>query len=224
MSEARSAAAEGLARPARIAIALLWVTIVYNVVEAVVAVSAGIVAGSVSLTGFGFDSAIEVASATIVLHRLRAEIRHGDVDEVKERRALKAVAVTFFALALYLVVEGIRDLVTGAEPETSVVGIVLTALSVLIMPTLARYKRVNGERLGNSLVIADAAETKLCSWLSVSTLTSLVLFAIVGWTWLDPVAGFVIAYFAIREGREAWEGDLDEDNEHDDDRGDDDDD
>lgn len=215
MAEARTTSVRRLGRPARIAIALLWVTIAYNVVEGVVAITAGIAAGSVSLTGFGFDSAIEVASAIIVLHRLSAEMRHGEVDEARERRALKAVAITFFALALYLVIEGVRDLAVGSTPETSIVGIVLTALSVLIMPTLARYKGVNGERLGSSLVVADAAETKLCSWLSVSTLISLVLFAIVGWTWLDPVAGFVIAYFAVREGREAWEGDLDEDDDDD---------
>lgn len=197
-----------LGRPARIAIWLLWATIVYNVIEGVVAVWAGLAADLVSLTGFGVDSGIEVAAAVIVLQRLRAEVRHGDVDEAKERRALRAVAVTFFVLAAYVSVEGVRDLVTGSEPETSVVGIVLTALSVLIMPTLARYKRINGERMGSKLVLADAAETKLCSWLSVSTLAGLVLYSLVGWTWLDSVAGFVIAYFAVREGREAWEGEL----------------
>jgi len=195
-------------RPTRIAVWLLVFTIAYNLVEGVVAVSAGLIAGSVSLTGFGFDSAIEVVAAIIVLQRLRAEARHGEVNETKERRALRAVAITFFILAAYVTIEGVRDLFSGAKPETSVVGIVLTALSVLIMPTLARYKRINGERMGNRLVIADAAETKLCSWLSVSTLAGLVLYALVGWTWLDSVAGFVIAYFAIQEGREAWEGEL----------------
>lgn len=197
-----------LSRPARIAIALLWATILYNVVEGVVAVAAGLAAGSVSLTGFGFDSGIEVAAAVIVLLRVRSEARHGTVDEDKERRALKAVAVTFFVLAAYVTIGGVRDLLVGSTPETSVVGIVLTTLSVLIMPALARYKRINGERLGSRLVVADAAETKLCSWLSVSTLAGLVLYALVGWTWLDSVAGFVIAYFAVREGREAWEGEL----------------
>ncbi|GGM09347.1 cation transporter [Nakamurella endophytica] len=203
-----SVAGARLARPARIAIGLLWATIAYNVLEGVVAVWAGLAAGLVSLTGFGVDSGIEVAAAGIVLLRLRAEVRHGKVDETKERRALRAVAVTFFLLAAYVTVEGVRDLINGVEPGTSVVGIVLTALSVLIMPMLARYKRINGERLGNRLVLADAAETKLCSWLSVSTLTGLVLFAVAGWTWVDSVAGFIIAYFAVREGREAWEGEL----------------
>lgn len=195
-------------RAERLAVGLLWFTVAYNVLEGAIAVSAGLVAGSVSLTGFGVDSVIEVVAALIVLQRLRAELRHGEVDERKERRALRAVALTFFALALYVVVEGVRDLIVGAEPETSVVGIILTALSVLVMPALARYKRVNGQRMGSRLVVADAAETKLCSWLSVSTLAGLVLFAWVGWTWLDPAAGLVIAWFAVREGREAWEGEL----------------
>ena len=195
-------------RRTRIATWLLLATIAYNVVEGVVAITAGLVAGSLSLTGFGFDSVIEVVAALIVLSRLRAESRHGQVDEVKERRALKAVAVTFFSLAIYVLIDGIRNLATGERPETSAVGIVLTALSVVIMPLLARVKAANGRRMGNALVIADAAETKFCAWLSVSTLAGLVLYALVGWSWLDPVAGFVIAYFAIREGWEAWEGEL----------------
>lgn len=96
------------------------VAIGYNVIEGVIAVSAGLVAGSVALVGFGFDSVIEVAAAAVVLHRLYAEIRHGQVDEAKERRALRFIAVTFFALAAYVVVEGVRDLLTEARPETSV--------------------------------------------------------------------------------------------------------
>lgn len=203
--------------PARVGVALLWATIAYNVIEGIVAVWAGLGAGLVSLTGFGFDSGIEVVAATIVLRRLLIEVRDGEVDQRKEKRALRAVAVTFFVLAAYVTVEGIRDLVSGAKPETSTVGIVLATLSVIIMPALARYKRINGERMGNRLVLADAAETKLCSWLSVSTLVGLVLYSLIGWTWLDSVAGFVIAYFAINEGREAWEGELDDDNDDNDD-------
>jgi divalent metal cation (Fe/Co/Zn/Cd) transporter len=194
-------------RYARIAVWLLIVTIGYNVLEGVIAVAAGLMAGSVALTGFGFDSAIEVIAAAIVLWRLRAELRHGTVDERQEHRAMRALAITFFALAAYIVAEGIRDLVTTARPETSLIGIGLTALSAIVMPTLALVKRRNGERLGSRLVVTDAAETKLCAWLSISTLAGLGLFAISGWAWLDTVAGFVIAFFAIREGREAWSGD-----------------
>jgi divalent metal cation (Fe/Co/Zn/Cd) transporter len=191
---------------ARIAVWLLVVTIGYNVLEGIIAVAAGLRAGSVALTGFGFDSAIEVVAAAIVLWRLRAELRQGTVDERQERRAMRALAITFFALAAYIVAAGIRDLVTTAQPETSLIGIGLTALSAVIMPTLALVKRRNGQRLGSRLVVTDAAETRLCAWLSVSTLAGLGLYAISGWAWLDTVAGFVIAWFAIREGREAWSG------------------
>lgn len=193
---------------ARRAIRLEQATIGYNVVEGVIAVSAGLAAGLVSLVGFGIDSGIEVAAAGVVLHRLYADFRGGSVDEAKEKRALRFIALTFFALAIYVVIEGVRNLATGEEPDTSAVGIILTGLSVLIMPTLARFKRKAGEALGSRLVIADAAETKLCAWLSVSTFVGLLAYSLVGWTWLDSVAGFVIAYFAVREGREAWEGEL----------------
>lgn len=193
---------------AKRAIRLEQATIGYNVVEGVVAVAAGIAAGLVSLIGFGVDSGIEVAAAAVVLHRLYADIRGGEVDEAKERRALRFVAVTFFALAAYVTVEGVRNLVTGETPDTSTVGVVLTALSVVLMPTLARLKRRAGDALGSRLVIADANETRLCAWLSASTFLGLASFTVFGWTWLDSVAGFVIAVFAVKEGREAWEGEL----------------
>jgi divalent metal cation (Fe/Co/Zn/Cd) transporter len=190
------------------AVRLEQLTIGYNIIEGVVAVAFGLLAGSIVLTGFGFDSWIEVAAATVVLRRLRAEVGRGRLDEVKERRALRFVAVTFFALAAYVIVEGIRDLLIQAHPETSIVGIVLTAASLVVMPTLARFKRRNGLAMGSALVVADAAETRLCAWLSVSTLAGLVAYATVGWSWIDPAAGFVIAAFALKEGREAWEGEL----------------
>lgn len=206
-----------LSAPARRAVAYEGVTIGYNVLEGVVAVGAGLVAGSVALTGFGVDSGIEVAAAVVVVTRLLAELRGGGVDERKERLALRFIALTFFALAVYVLVEGARDLLTGAEPDTSVVGIALTAASIVVMPWLARAKRRVGEQLGSRLVIADAAETKLCALLSVSTFLGLLGYAIFGATWIDSVAGFVIAYFAIREGREAWAGEIacDDDCDHD---------
>jgi divalent metal cation (Fe/Co/Zn/Cd) transporter len=194
--------------PARRAVRYETVTIAYNIGEGIVAVTAGLVAGSVALTGFGFDSAIEVAAASVVLVRLLAELRGGHVDEIKEHRALRFIAVTFFVLAAYVIAEGIRDLLAGNRPDTSWVGIALVGASIIVMPALARAKRRAGEDLGSALVIADAAETRLCAWLSVSTFAGLVTFAAFGATWIDPAAGFVIAYFAIREGREAWEGEL----------------
>jgi divalent metal cation (Fe/Co/Zn/Cd) transporter len=199
------------------AVVLEQVTIGYNVIEGLIAVTFGIIAGSIALTGFGFDSWIEVTAAAVVLRRLRAEIAGGERDEDSERRALRIVAVTFFVLAVYVTVEGIRDLLVGDEPSVSVVGILLTGLSAVIMPTLARLKRKAGEAMNSRLVLADASETKLCAWLSVSTLAGLLGFAAFGLLWIDPLAGFVIAYFAVREGREAWEGELVCDDENDDD-------
>ena len=195
-------------RQAQRAIVLEQVTIGYNVVEGIIAVTFGIIAGSIALTGFGFDSWIEVTAAAVVLRRLRAEVAGEEPDEAKERRALRIVAVTFFVLAVYVTVEGLRDLVVGDEPAITVVGMVLTALSAVVMPALARLKRAVGEAMNSRLVLADAAETKLCAWLSVSTLAGLAGFAAFGLSWIDPLAGFVIAYFAVREGREAWEGEL----------------
>jgi divalent metal cation (Fe/Co/Zn/Cd) transporter len=193
---------------ARRAVRLEQATIGYNIVEGIVAVTAGLIAGSVALIGFGFDSVIEVAAATVVLIRLRAEIRGGQVDEDKQRRALRFVAITFFVLAAYVTVEGVRDLIEGSTPNTSIVGVVLTGLSIVVMPWLAHAKRKTGQAMNSRLVIADAAETQLCAWLSVSTFAGLLAFAVFGWTWIDPVAGFVIALFAVKEGREAWEGEL----------------
>ena len=191
-------------------------TVAYNVVEGAVAIVAGLAAGLVSLVGFGLDSGIESAAAVLVGLRLAARLRHGEADEAKERRTLKAVAVTFFALAAYVVVEGVLSLVGGEEPDTSVVGMVLLAASIVVMPLLARAKRRVAMGLGGDrLILADAAETRICVLLSVSTLAGLVLYALTGAAWLDPVAGFVIAAFAIHEGREAWEGDLVEDDDDD---------
>ena len=185
-------------------------TVGYNVIEGVVAVVAGVLAGLVSLIGFGVDSGIESASAVLVGMRLAARLRHGEADEAKERRALKWVAVTFFVLAAYVTIEGTRSLIAGETPDNSVVGIVLLASSCIVMPLLAAAKMKVGKRLADPLILADAAETRICVLLSISTLAGLVLYAITGAAWLDPVAGFVIALFAINEGREAWEGELGE--------------
>ena len=144
-------------------------TVAYNIAEGAVAIAAGLLAGLVSLVGFGLDSGIESVSAVLVGLRLSARLRDGHADERRERRALKLVAVTFFLLAGYVVVEGARSLIRGETPEHSTVGIVLLALSIIIMPILARAKRRVGEQLGGDrLVLADAAETRVCALLSVS--------------------------------------------------------
>ena len=188
---------------------LAWFTIGYNVAEGAVAVTAGALAGLVSLVGFGIDSGIESISGVLVAMRLLARLRHGTVDEAREHRALRLVAVTFFLLAGYVLVEGIRSLLVGEVPDTSVVGIVVLVASLVVMPLLAAAKRRVGVALGGDpLILADAAETRLCVLLSVSTLAGLVLFQLTGAAWLDPIAGFVIAVFAVHEGIEAWRGEL----------------
>lgn len=183
-------------------------TIAYNVIEGIIAIAAGLIASYVSLIGFGVDSGIEVFAAALVLTRLRAQFYGGDFDEIKERRALKLIGLTFFVLAIYVSVSSVRNLVYGSSPEVSEVGIALTLLSVLIMPFLANLKLKTGKQIGSILLIADAKETRLCAWLSVSTLAGLVSFYLFGWAWLDSVASLVIAVFAVVEGREAWSGEL----------------
>lgn len=189
-------------------------TVAYNVCEGAVAITAGLLAGLVSLIGFGLDSGIESAASVLVGLRLAARLRQGEADEAKESRALKAVALTFFVLASYVIIEGIRSLLEGEAPDRSTIGIVLLTASVVVMPALAHAKRRVGEQLGgDQLILADAAETKICVLLSISTLAGLVLFSLTGAAWVDPVAGFVIAAFAIHEGREAWEGQLVDDDD-----------
>lgn len=193
----------------RLGLRLAQFTVAYNVVEGVVAVTAGVLAGLVSLVGFGIDSGAESVAAVLVGLRLAARLRHGEADLHKEQQALRLVALTFFALAAYVVLEGTRELLGDEEPQSSAVGLALLALSLLVMPVLARAKRHVGLALGGDrLILADAAETKLCVLLSASTFVGLVMFALTGLAWFDPVAGFVIAVFAVKEGREAWAGEL----------------
>jgi len=176
----------------------------WMLIEAAVAVSAGIIAGSLALTSFGFDSVIELVSAVLVLRRLRTEL----ADERAEQRVLRIIAVTFYALAAYVIIGSAVDLATSAHPEHSPVGIGLTISSLLVMPLLGWRKRRVGSLLGNPLIQADAAETILCATLAATTLLGLVLFTTLGWWWADPIAALAVGYFAVREGREAWHGEL----------------
>lgn len=192
-------------------------TIAYNVVEGIVAVTAGILAGLVSVVGFGLDSGIESIAAVLVGLRLAARLRHGHSDERKERITLRLVAVTFFILAAYVTYEGIMNLIVGETPQSSPISIGVLVASLIVMPFLAAMKKRVGTRLGDNLILADAAETRICVLLSISTLLGVGLYMLTGAAWLDPVAGFVIAVFAIHEGKEAWEGELVEDDDDDDD-------
>jgi divalent metal cation (Fe/Co/Zn/Cd) transporter len=188
-------------------------TVAYNVVEGIIAVTAGILAGLVSVIGFGIDSGIESIAAVLVGIRLAARLRHGHADERKERITLKLVAVTFFILAAYVTYEGIMSLIDGDAPESSPVSIGILGLSLIVMPFLAVMKKRVGIQLGDNLILADAAETRICVLLSISTLLGVGLYMLTGAAWLDPVAGFIIAAFAIHEGKEAWEGELVEDDD-----------
>jgi divalent metal cation (Fe/Co/Zn/Cd) transporter len=190
------------------AVRLEQFSIAWMLIEGGVAVTAGILAGSLALTSFGFDSVIELVSACLVLGRLRADLTGGRANEQAERRVLRIIAVTFFLLAAYVIIGSGIDLATRAHPERSPIGIGLTVASLLVMPLLGWRKRRVGTALHSQLVLADAAETILCATLAATTLLGLVLFAAFSWWWADPVAALAVAYFAVREGREAWNGEL----------------
>jgi divalent metal cation (Fe/Co/Zn/Cd) transporter len=189
---------ERLGRRARL---LAGASVAYNVVEAAVAISAGLVAGSVALVGFGLDSVVEVSSGLIILWQFRHRL-----PESRERRALRLMALAFFALAAYVTVESVRALLTGSEPDSSAVGIGLAITSLAIMPVLSWAQRRTGQALGSVTVVADSTQTLLCTYLSAVLLAGLVLNATLGWGWADPIAGLVIAAVAFREGLEAWRG------------------
>jgi divalent metal cation (Fe/Co/Zn/Cd) transporter len=173
----------------------------YNLVEAVIAITAGLVAGSVALVGFGLDSVVEVSSGLIILWQFRHPL-----PEARERRALRLMAVSFFALAAYVAFESVRTLVTGHDPESSPVGIGLAAVSLMVMPFLSWAQRRTGRALGSHAVVADSTQTLLCTYLSAVLLVGLVMNATLGWSWADPLAGLVIAAVAVKEGRDAWRG------------------
>ncbi len=189
----------------RRALRLEYATVGWNTLEAAVALAAGIAAGSIALVGFGLDSAIEVFSASVVIRQLRG------ASEARERRALRLIGLTFFALAAYVGFESLRDLFTQSRSEASVPGVVISAAALIVMPTLAWAKRRTGKALGSRTILADAAETLFCAWLAAATLAGLLLNATLGWWWADPAAGLVIAAFAIKNGREAFEGEGDDD-------------
>lgn len=180
---------------------LAGASVAYNAVEAVVAITAGIVAGSVALVGFGLDSVVEVSSGLIVLWQFRHAL-----PESRELQALRLMALAFFALAAYVGVESARALLDARDPDSSAVGIGIAVASIVIMPALSWAQRRTGRRLASAAVVADSTQTALCAYLSVVLLVGLLLDATLGWWWADPVAGLVIAAVAVREGLEAWRG------------------
>lgn len=178
-------------------------TIAYNVIEAIVALTAGTIASSSALVGFGLDSIVEVLSAAAVAWQFAAPDPHH-----REKVALRVIAFSFFGLAAFVTVDALRTLLGAAEPEHSPVGIGLAAVSLVIMPLLSWFERRTGRELGSASAVADSKQTLICSYLSAVLLVGLVLNSTLGWSWADPLAALVIAGFAVREGLEAWRGDA----------------
>ena len=192
----------------RRALRLEYLTVGWNLVEGVIAVSAALAAGSVALLGFGIDSFVESTSGSILIWRLVAEARMSDIDaiELVERRAQRLVALSLFLLAAYIVFDAARTLLSGDRPEPSAVGLALTTLSISVMWWLARAKRRTAIALGSRALQADAFQTTACWWLSITVLGGVGLNALFGWWWADPIAAIGMCYFLVREGREAWRG------------------
>ncbi|SDH83665.1 Cation efflux family protein [Actinokineospora alba] len=180
---------------------LVAATISYNVVEAIIAITAGTIASSTALIGFGLDSVIEVASATALAWQFSAKDH-----KTRERATLRIIAVSFFVLAAYVTVESIRALLGAEAADHSPVGIALAAASLVIMPGLSYAQRRAGRELGSATAVADSKQTLLCTYLSAVLLVGLVLNSTLGWWWADPLAALIIAAVAAKEGREAWRG------------------
>ena len=192
-----------------IALRLVLVTMAYNVVEAGIAVASGIAARSIALIGFGLDSVIELAAAGVLLWRLRLETRDADAVRVErsERRARRFIGVTFLLLAAYVVVEALLTLAGGARPEESLIGIVLAAASLAVMPLIAWGKLRAASAIGSAALAAEARETLACAYLSLTLLLGLVANAVAGWWWADPAAALLMVPWLVKEGVEGLRGD-----------------
>ncbi len=204
-----------LTRPALLRRGLLleYLTVGWNIIEGLIAIGAGLLSGSVALIAFGIDSFVETISGVVLIWRLRIEER-GGLDEASlqrvERRAELLVGAAFMVLAAYVGFESVRTLLAAEAPDASPVGVVLTAVSIGVMLWLAKAKRETGEALGSRALVADSKQTRACWYLSAVALAGLVLNALLGWWWADPLAALAIAVLLVREGREAL-GDVDDD-------------
>ncbi|HEU5483395.1 MAG TPA: cation transporter [Microlunatus sp.] len=181
---------------------LVAATISYNVIEAVVALMAGAQASSSALIGFGLDSIIEVSSAAAVAWQFT-----GRDPEAREKIALKLIACSFFALAAFVTLDAVRTLTGSRAADHSTVGLVLAAVSLIVMPVLSWAQRRAGRELGSASAVADSHQTLLCTYLSAVLLLGLGLNWLLGWSWADPIAALVIAGIAVKEGVSAWRGD-----------------
>ena len=182
---------------------IVAITITWNVIEAFVAIAAGGAASSAALIGFGLDSIVEVLSAAAVAWQFSAP-----EPQRRERVALRVIAVSFFALAAYVSVDAVLSIVGPRQPEHSTLGIIIAALSLLVMPFLSWFERRTGRELGSATAVADSKQTLICTYLSAAVLIGVLLNSLFGWAWADSVAALIIAVFAVREGVEAWRGDA----------------
>jgi len=184
---------------------LEYFTIGYNSLEGLIAVAAGLVAGSIALVGFGFDSLIEVTSGAVLLWRL-----HADFDEERRERveaiSLRIVGACFVLLAIYVSFDSVKSLIRREAPQESIVGIVLAAISLIVMPLLVRAKRRVARGINSAALMADSKQTELCTYLSAILLGGLLLNALLGWWWADPVAALVMVPIIVKEGIEGLRG------------------
>lgn len=188
----------------RSALGLEYFSLAWNFLETFVGLAAGLASGSVALIGFALDSVVESSSAAALIWRLRRERSGGASTEDIERRAVRIVGGAFFALAAYVGVQALIDLATRSKPEASTLGIVLAAVSLVVMPWLAIRKRRMAQTLDSRSLEADSGQTWLCSYISAFLLVGLGANAAFGWWWADPAAALVIAALAVKEGRELW--------------------
>jgi divalent metal cation (Fe/Co/Zn/Cd) transporter len=186
---------------------LEYFTIIYNSLEGLIAVVAGLIAGSIALVGFGFDSLIEVTSGAVLLWRLYADVNEARRERV-EAISLRIVGICFVVLAAYISYDSIKSLVRHEAPDESVPGIVLAALSLIVMPLLVRAKRKVARGINSGALMADSKQTELCTYLSAILLGGLLLNALLGWWWADPVAALVMVPIIVKEGIEALRGET----------------
>lgn len=186
---------------------LEYFTIAYNSLEGLIAVAAGLMAGSIALVGFGFDSLIEVTSGAILVWRL-----HADLDETRRERieaiSLRLVGGCFMLLAIYVTYDSVKSLIKRESPQESIVGIVLAAVSVVVMPLLVRAKRKVARGINSGALMADSKQTELCTYLSAILLAGLLLNAFLGWWWADPVAALIMVPIIVKEGIEGLRGET----------------
>jgi divalent metal cation (Fe/Co/Zn/Cd) transporter len=198
---------EAISRPTALqrGIRLEYLTVAWNLLEGLVSLVAGVMAGSVALVGFGVDSLIETSSGSILLWRLHAEQRGGHVESL-DKKALRLVGVSFLLLAAYVAWESCASLLKREAPERSIVGIAIAVLSLLVMPLLAKAKRRTAQALSSAALQADSRQTSLCAYLSVILIGGLLLNLAFGWWWADPVAALIMVPIIAKEGYDGWRG------------------